>query len=107
MDPVCLVVSTLPDRDSAVALAHALLEQRIAACVNLLSECASVYRWQGEIETANEVPVLIKTRESLYPQVEELIQRLHPYEVPEVVMVRVSGGLPAYLEWVSQETVTG
>jgi periplasmic divalent cation tolerance protein len=104
MEPVLLVLSNLPDRDSALRLAEALVAQRLAACVNVLAECTSVYRWQGAVETASEVPVLIKTRESLYPRVEEAIRRLHPYEVPEVIALRLSGGLPAYLQWVLEES---
>jgi periplasmic divalent cation tolerance protein len=65
---------------------------------------ASVYRWQGAVETAAEVPVLIKTRRSLYPRVEQAIVRLHPYELPEVIAVTVTDGLPAYLEWVRAQT---
>ena len=92
-----MILSNLPDRERALRLAAALVEERLAACVNVLGECTSVYRWQGAVETASEVPVLIKTRESLYPRVEETIRRLHPYEVPEVIALRLSGGLPAYL----------
>ena len=104
MEPVLLVLSNLPNRDSALRLAETLVAQRLAACVNVLTECTSVYRWQRAVETASEVPVLIKTRESLYPRVEEAIRRLHPYEVPEVIALRLSGGLPAYLQWVLEES---
>jgi periplasmic divalent cation tolerance protein len=74
--------------------------------VTVLSGCASIYRWQGAVETADEVPVLIKTRQSLYPQVEQAIRRLHPYELPEVIAIPVVAGLPAYLQWVCAETDT-
>jgi periplasmic divalent cation tolerance protein len=104
MDPVLLVLSNLPDRERALQLAATLVEARLAACVNVLGECTSVYRWQGEVETAAEVPVLIKTRESLYARLEEAIRSVHPYEVPEVVAFRVSAGLPAYLQWVLEES---
>jgi periplasmic divalent cation tolerance protein len=97
-------LSNLPDRERALQLATALVEARLAACVNVLAECASMYRWKGALETASEVPVLIKTRESLYPRVEETIRKLHPYELPEVLALRVDRGLPAYLGWVLRES---
>jgi periplasmic divalent cation tolerance protein len=106
MEPILLITTNLPDRDSALELAHSLVDARLAACVNVLGECASVYRWKGKIETSAEVPVLIKTRESLFPRVEEAIRRLHPYELPEVVAVPVTAGLAAYVEWVVHETAT-
>ncbi len=104
MDAVLLVLSNLPDRERALQLAAALVEARLAACVNVLGECTSVYRWQGAVETAAEVSVLIKTRESLYARLEEAIRSLHPYAVPEVVAFRVCAGLPAYLQWVLEES---
>ena len=104
MEPILLVMSNLPDRDSALKLAHSLVEARLAACVNVLAQCTSVYRWKGEAETAAEVPVLIKTRESLFPRVEEAIRRMHHYELPEVEAVPITACLAAYLEWVAVET---
>ena len=82
----------------------ALVEARLAACVNVLGECTSLYSWKGAVETAAEVPVLIKTRESLYVRLEDAIRRLHPYEVPEIIALRVSTGLSAYLDWVLEES---
>jgi len=107
MEPVLLVLSNLPDREHALKLAAVLVEERLAACVNVLSDCTSLYRWQGVLETATEVPVLIKTRESLYARVEEAIRNIHPYAVPEVIAVRVDRGLPAYLQWVQEESSGG
>jgi len=104
MEPVLLILSNLPDRERALQLASALVYERLAACGNVLSECTSLYRWQGAVETASEVPVLIKTRESLYPRVEDTIRRLHPYAVPEVIALRLTGGLPEYLQWVLKES---
>jgi periplasmic divalent cation tolerance protein len=99
-----LVLTNLPDRDAAMRLARALVEQRLAACVNVLSGCTSVYRWDGAVEEAEEVPVLIKTRAARYPEVEALIRELHPYELPEIIAVPVVRGLPEYLDWVAEET---
>jgi periplasmic divalent cation tolerance protein len=104
MDEVLLVITNLPDRESAQRLAHLLVEKNAAACVNILPECNSVFRWQGVIESANEVPLLIKTTRSAYARLEELIRAQHPYELPEIIAVSVVSGLPAYLQWVITET---
>jgi periplasmic divalent cation tolerance protein len=101
---ILLVFTNLPDRESASRLAEALVEQRLAACVNVLGGCTSVFRWEGAIERAEEIPVLIKTRAARYAEVEALIKSLHPYELPEVVAVPVVRGLPDYLDWVTAET---
>lgn len=99
-----LIISNFPDQKTATLLAEALVEQRLAACVNVLSPCVSIYRWQGKIESAGEVPVLIKTRKQHYGRVEQLIKMMHPYELPEVIMVPITGGLPAYLQWIADTT---
>lgn len=105
MDEVLLLLTNLPDRDSAQRMAHNLVENHAAACVNILAECSSVYRWQGKVESASEIPLLIKTTRAAYPRVEELIRAQHPYELPEIIAVSVVAGLPAYLQWVAQEVV--
>lgn len=104
MNDILLVITTLPDSDSATRLAQQLVQAQAAACVNQLAPCVSTYGWQGVIETANEVPLLIKTTRAAYPRLEQLIRAAHPYELPEIIAVPVSAGLPAYLEWVSRET---
>lgn len=104
MTDALLVLTNLPDEPSAVALAQQLIEQRAAACVNRLAPCASTYRWRGTIETATEVPLLIKTTRSAYPRLEQLIREAHPYELPEIIAIPVKRGLPAYLDWVRLET---
>lgn len=104
MDDVVVVLTNLPDRAAAVKLAQALVEKRLAACVNVLAECTSVYRWKDAIESATEVPVLIKTRSERYAEVEAAIRELHPYELPEIIAVPVRHGLDEYLEWVAGET---
>ena len=95
---VLLVVTNTPDRAVAQKIASALIEQRLAACVNVLAECTSVYRWKGAVEAAAEVPLLIKTRSEQYEAVEAAIRSLHPYELPEIIALPVTRGLPAYLE---------
>jgi len=99
-----LVVTNLPDRESAEELAVLLIERRLAACVNILAPCASVYRWQGEIQHDEEHPLLIKTAQDRYAELEAAIRANHPYELPEIIAVRIVGGLPAYLQWVESET---
>lgn len=99
-----LVFTNLPDRAAALGLASSLVERRVAACVNVLSECTSVYRWQNRMETAAEVPLLMKTTSAAYPALERTIRELHPYELPEIIAVPICCGLPAYLQWVAAET---
>ncbi|MEP6877260.1 MAG: divalent-cation tolerance protein CutA [Nitrosospira sp.] len=104
MDPI-LIITNLPDRASAMALAHRLIDARLAACVNVLADCTSVYRWEEKNETVNEVPVFIKTSAKHYAQLEQLIKSIHPYELPEIIAVPISNGLPAYLKWIIDETL--
>ena len=104
MNDILLVITNLPDAQAAGQLAQRLVEERVAACVNQLAPCTSTYRWQGNIETASEVPLLIKTTQSAYPRLEALLRAAHPYELPEIIAVLVSVGLPAYLDWVNRET---
>ena len=99
-----LVLTNLPDAASAEKLARALVEQRLAACVNVLAPTRSVYRWQGKIEWASEVPLLIKTMAARYDALEAAIKAQHPYELPEIIRLPIDGGLPAYLGWVAAET---
>lgn len=99
-----LVFTNLPDRETALALAQVLVERRLAACVNVLGGCTSVYRWKGDLERADEVPVVIKTRLSRYAELEAAICEIHPYELPEIIAVPVMHGLPEYLDWVAEET---
>lgn len=99
-----LVITNLPDPQSAARLAEKLVEQHLAACVNILAPCASVYRWQGKIENATETPLLIKTVRTHYGKVEEAIRINHPYELPEIIAIPIESGLPAYLSWVAAQT---
>jgi len=99
-----LVLTNLPDQASAEALATALVTERLAACVNVLAPCRSVYRWQGEIERAQEIPLLIKSTTERYAALEAAIRVRHPYELPEIIAVPIAHGLPEYLTWVVTET---
>lgn len=104
MGEFLIVMTALPNRAAALKLAQELVARRLAACVNVLAECTSVYRWKGTVENAAEVPVLIKTRAECYGDLEAAIRELHPYELPEIVAVPVQRGLDEYLEWVAAET---
>lgn len=104
MDETIVVLTNMPDRGAAERLAQELVERRLAACVNVLAECTSVYRWKGAVENAKEVPVLIKTRAALYEELEAAISELHPYELPEIVALAIVRGLPEFLEWVNEGT---
>ncbi|MCP5267740.1 MAG: divalent-cation tolerance protein CutA [Zoogloeaceae bacterium] len=102
--PALLVITNCPDATSADALASALVEQGLAACINVLAPCRSIYRWQGEIERADEIPLLIKTSADRYGELEAAIQARHPYDVPEIIALPISHGLPDYLQWLAAET---
>jgi len=99
-----LVLTTLPER-AAEALARELLVARLAACVHVGAPVRSLYHWRGQIETADETPLAIKTRAELYPKVQAAILASHPYELPEIVAVPISDALPGYLDWIAAETV--
>lgn len=104
MDDILIVLTNCPDAASAQRIARTLVENRVAACVNQLTAVESTYRWQGKIEQANEVPLLIKTTRERFPQLEEAIRTLHPYTVPEIVAIPVVAGFLPYLRWVADET---
>ena len=99
-----LVITTLPDEASARKLADALVAGRLAACVNILAPCRSVYRWKGALESELEIPLLIKTTRDVYPALEAAILAAHPYELPEIIALPLALGLPAYLGWIRDET---
>jgi periplasmic divalent cation tolerance protein len=99
---VCLC--TCPDRASAEAIAQTLVEERLAACVNLLPGVVSIYRWEDRIERAEEIQMLIKTTAARLPALSERLRALHPCDVPELIALEAVGGLPEYLNWVAAET---
>ena len=99
-----LVLTNLPDRAAAESLADALITERLAACVNILAPCRSVYRWKGAVQHDEEHPVLIKTSEERYAALEQAIRARHPYELPEIVALPIERGLAAYLDWLAAET---
>ena len=101
---ILLVLTNLPDRAAAERLADSLIEKRLAACVNILAPCRSVYRWKGAMQRDEEHPLLIKSTTEGYAVLETAIRAGHPYDLPEIIAIPVERGLPAYLEWVAAET---
>ena len=101
---VIAVLTNLPDSESAFNLARELVHLRLAACANVLAPVTSFYRWDGNEEQATEYPVLIKSTADRYDAVETAIRERHPYSVPEIIAWPVARGLPAYLDWVEQES---
>ena len=99
-----LVLTQMPDRASAQSLARSLVESRLAACVSIGTPAESLYHWRGQIETAQEVPVTIKTRADRYAEVEAAVRARHPYELPEIIAVPIVDGLVPYLDWIAAET---
>lgn len=102
--PLLIVTTTLPDADSAHVLARDLVEARLAACVQVGAAVASCYHWEGTLETATEIPLLIKTSADRYAALETFLRERHPYKLPEIVAVPATHGSPAYLDWVYRET---
>ena len=101
---VIAVLTNLPDSASAFNLARALVQMRLAACANVLSPATSFYRWNGREEEAREFPVLIKTIDTRYPELEQAIRERHPYDTPEIIAWPITQGSPAYLAWVEAES---
>jgi periplasmic divalent cation tolerance protein len=91
---------TVPDQDTATRIAEALVEQRLAACVNIIPAVQSVYRWQGAIERDEEVLLIFKTSDHVWQQLEDAVLALHPYELPEIIAVPIHTGQADYLKWI-------
>ena len=97
---VLIVLTTMPDQNQAEALATDLVEKAIAACVNILPQMVSIYRWEGELNVDRERLLVIKTTRQRYPQLEAAIAERHPYELPEILAVPLADGLPEYRRWI-------
>ena len=106
MTDALIVFCTCSNRDEALKLAHSLVSSDVAACVNLLPAVESVYRWQGKLETAQEVLLLIKTTRAQFASLRDLIVKLHTYDTPEVIGVPVVVGLDKYLSWLGATIAT-
>ncbi len=103
-DSAIVVLCTVPSAEIAERVAHALLEARCAACVNIVPAVRSLYRWNGAVQDAGELQLLIKTRTARYADVERVIRAAHPYEVPEIIALPIAHGSADYLAWIAAET---
>jgi periplasmic divalent cation tolerance protein len=103
-DVAVVVLSTAPDPDVADGLARALIEERLAACVTQVPGIKSLYRWQGVVEEAEEVLLVIKTHAGRAPDLTRRLAELHPYAVPEILVLPVAAGFRGYLDWIRDET---
>ncbi len=100
----CMIYVTTGSRDEALKIARALVDEKLAACANVLGQADSIYRWQGKVEEAQEVVVIAKTRRDLADQALARIKALHSYDVPCAVAYDIAAGLPDYLAWIDRET---
>ena len=99
---ILLALSTFPDRETAQRIANQLVEEKFAACANILPVIESIYRWKGKIESGSETLVFFKVSEDRKTGFQEKLRKLHPYEVPEIIFISIADGLPEYLRWVAE-----
>ena len=100
---IIVVLTHVPDQICAERIANALITAKLAACVNIGSACQSVYEWENKIEMQTEVPLHIKTKQHCYAKIEALILEMHPYELPDIIVLNVHGGLNRYLQWLNKQ----
>jgi periplasmic divalent cation tolerance protein len=106
-DQLSIILVTAPSLEVANQLAHGLVSERLAACVNVLPQVMSTYVWEGRLEQAEEVLLMIKTRRARYATLEQYVRAHHPYDTPEIVEIPAGRVAPAYWEWVVKETTHG
>ncbi len=104
MGPYILCLVTIDDLDKGVVIARALVEQKLAACVNIVPEIRSIYFWKGQVCDETERLLIVKTRQSLFPEVQRTVREMHPYEVPEIISFAIDDGLSEYLGWIDEVT---
>ena len=104
MSDARIVLTTAGSQEEARKIAHTLVDRRLAACVNIVPQIESIYRWQGNVETATEWLLLIKTQAELFERVRDAIKELHSYDLPECVMLEVAAGSHEYLAWIADNT---
>ena len=103
MTNVVVVLTTMPDDARTDEVSRVLVEERLAACVNVHAPMVSIYRWKGVVEKDNERQLVIKTTRAVLPALEKRLRELHPYELPEFIVLNAAGGSQAYLGWVAQQ----
>ena len=96
-----IVLTTCPDAGVAERIARVLVEEGLAACVNILAPMRSIYKWRGQIEDASEHLLVIKSARERFPEIRDRLRCLHPYELPEIIAVPIADGLPEYLAWLN------
>ncbi len=99
-----VILVTAPNKDEAARIAHSIVSERLAACVNIIKGIESIYRWEGKVAEDSESLMIIKTTEDRYPEIERRIRELHSYSTPEVIALRIERGSEDYLRWVHEET---
>lgn len=104
MTDAMVVLITAPDEDDAATISRALVEANLAACVNIIGNIRSLYRWQGKVEDAREALMIVKTRKGLLAELTKKVKELHRYTVPEIIALPIAYGLEEYLGWLRQET---
>ena len=100
----CVVLTTLNSREDAQTLVRRLVKDRVVACGTIFENALSIYEWQGKLEETQEAVVLLKIRQENWEQLQSVVCKLHPYDVPELLAIPVAGGLPAYLVWLAEQT---
>jgi periplasmic divalent cation tolerance protein len=104
-DDLALIVTMVPETGIGEEIAKALVTLKLAACVNIIGGATSCYRWEGKLQKDSEALLMVKTRTKLVPRVQEAIEDIHPYELPEMIVLPIAGGSERYLNWVVNETV--
>ncbi|MCX5723077.1 MAG: divalent-cation tolerance protein CutA [Nitrospirae bacterium] len=99
-----VILVTAANQEEAIKIARAMVETKLAACANILPAIQSVYRWKGKIVKEREVFILLKSTKSRYPALEQAIKAMHSYEIPEIIALPITSGLPQYLGWIHDET---
>lgn len=99
-----VVFVTVPNEDEAVKIAKTLVEEKLAGCVNILKDVRSIYSWQGKIEDDSELLMVIKTKTTLFKELEKRVKELHSYTVPEIIGIEINEGFKGYLDWLSEVT---
>jgi periplasmic divalent cation tolerance protein len=105
MPQTLLIITNCPNEEIANTIALAVIETKLAVCVNIMPRVQSLYHWQGKVESTTEIPLFIKSTTANYAALENTIRERHPYKVPEIIALPVTHGLPAYLNWVAAETI--
>ncbi len=102
-----VLLVTAPDEENAAMIGRTLVEERLAACANIVKAVRSIYRWKGEIFDERECLLVIKTASDRFPQLEKRVREMHPYETPEIIALEISEGSGPYLKWIAENTRLG